>query len=168
MKFRIIIVVTLLGLAITSQAGAAPQFLPHAHHLTLKQKVAYFERSIHKERTTITWLVNHNRSTHLRWWRAALHWHTNLLAHYSAKLAPPPPTMNYWIVRQMNVAATIARSSGGDPWPNCPDPYDGSGASWYDTVSCENGGNWYDSPGYYRCGLQFDPGWEIKYGRLCP
>jgi hypothetical protein len=61
----------------------------------------------------------------------------------------------------------IARESGGDPWPMCPDPFDGGG-SWNDTVACENSGNWYDSAGYYRCGLQFDPIWERRFGRLCP
>lgn len=44
----------------------------------------------------------------------------------------------------------------------------GPGHSWYDTVGCENGGSWLDSPGFYRCGLQFDPMWERVYGRLCP
>ena len=74
---------------------------------------------------------------------------------------------DYWIAKQIWVANQIGASSIRDPWPNCPDPYDGGG-SWQDTVNCENGGSWYDSPGYYRCGLQFDPMWERKYGRLCP
>jgi hypothetical protein len=73
-----------------------------------------------------------------------------------------------WRSRQIAAAEVIARESGGDPWPNCADPYDGSGASWDDTVQCENTGNWLDSPGYYRCGLQFDPMWERRFGRLCP
>lgn len=73
-----------------------------------------------------------------------------------------------WVARQIAAADTIARESAGDPWPNCRDPYDGSGANWSDTVNCENGGNWMDSPGYYRCGLQFDPMWERRFGRLCP
>lgn len=73
-----------------------------------------------------------------------------------------------WRSRQIAAAETIARESAVDPWPNCPDPYDGSGASWDDTVRCENNGNWLDSPGYYRCGLQFDPMWEARFGRLCP
>jgi hypothetical protein len=83
-----------------------------------------------------------------------------------------------WATVQIRYATLIAEASGGDPWPNCPDPYDGSGAAWWNpnypadkgtTLGCENGGSWYDSPGYYRCGLQFDPGWEYKYGRkFCP
>lgn len=77
-------------------------------------------------------------------------------------------TLNYWIAKQIRVAEIIGHSSSSDPWPNCPDPIWNGAASWQDTVNCENGGNWYDSPGYYRCGLQFDPAWERIYGRLCP
>jgi hypothetical protein len=76
-------------------------------------------------------------------------------------------SVGYWEQRQIAAAESIGRSSSKDPWPNCPDPFDGGG-SWYDTVACENGGSWLDSPGYYRCGLQFDPAWERVYGRLCP
>lgn len=78
----------------------------------------------------------------------------------------PAGGLSYWIGRQIWAANQIG-GHGTDPWPNCPDPFDGGG-SWQDTVNCENGGNWYDSPGFYRCGLQFDPMWERKYGRLCP
>jgi hypothetical protein len=74
-----------------------------------------------------------------------------------------------WAAVQMMYGNRLAADSAGDPWPNCPDPHDGSGASWYATVACENNGSWLDSPGYYRCGLQFDPMWERFYGRrFCP
>jgi hypothetical protein len=81
--------------------------------------------------------------------------------------------VSYWTAIQIRFATKLAYASGADPWPNCPDPgprdNQGPGHSWYDTVNCENGGNWLDSPGYYRCGLQFDPGWETHYGvRFCP
>lgn len=79
----------------------------------------------------------------------------------------PLPSVDTWIARQIAAASVLGSESGGDPWPNCPDPYDGGG-SWQDTVNCENGGSWYDSPGYYRCGLQFDPAWERRFGQLCP
>jgi hypothetical protein len=82
------------------------------------------------------------------------------------RLALRPPVTD-WVARQIAAATVIGRESGGDPWPNCPDPFDGGG-SWWDTVQCENGGSWLDSPGYFRCGLQFDPGWERRFGRLCP
>lgn len=29
---------------------------------------------------------------------------------------------------------------------------------WQNTVNCENRGHWYDSPGYFYYGVQFDPG----------
>jgi hypothetical protein len=72
-----------------------------------------------------------------------------------------------WRARQIAAAEAIGRESAGDPWPNCPDPFDGGG-SWDDTVRCENGGSWLDTPGYFRCGLQFLPAWEQRFGRLCP
>ena len=92
--------------------------------------------------------------------------------HVAAVSAPaalsPAAGAAYWEQKQIAAAETLGRESAGDPWPNCPDPYDGSGSSWQDTVDCENGGDWLDSPGYYRCGLQFDPMWETRFGRLCP
>lgn len=85
--------------------------------------------------------------------------------------AAPPVATDDWRARQIAAAEKIgaaADAAGTDPWPNCPDPYDHTGASWDDTVQCENSGNWLDSPGYFRCGLQFEPRWETVYGRLCP
>jgi hypothetical protein len=78
----------------------------------------------------------------------------------------------WYITAQIRAANHLAATSLGDPWPNCPDPgprdNQGPGHSWTDTVACENGGSWLDSPGFYRCGLQFHPMWERVYGRLCP
>jgi hypothetical protein len=91
----------------------------------------------------------------------ALRWLRHVLA-----VTEPSPTVS-WEARQIAAAEMIARESGGDPWPNCPDPYDGGG-TWQVTVNCENGGSWYDTPGAYRCGLQFDPMWERRFGPLCP
>lgn len=73
-----------------------------------------------------------------------------------------------WYVTTQIRVATIIGPMHVDAWPNCPDPFDSRSYTWTDTVRCENGGSWLDSPGYYRCGLQFDPGWERRYGRLCP
>jgi hypothetical protein len=162
-----VIVVSLGALTLTSEAQAHPKFLWHHKKMSAEQRVAYFQRSINRDRFAIR-MLTHRRSlegrSDLPWYRAALRWHTDLYERYKSKLVPK---IDYWVAKQMRVAALIAQGSGGDPWPNCPDPYDGGG-SWQNTVNCENGGNWYDSPGYYRCGLQFDPGWERKYGRLCP
>ena len=94
-------------------------------------------------------------------------WIKRHLAAHKARRGVCAPATPWYISKQIWAANILGRESSGDPWPNCPDPYDGGG-SWYDTVACENTGNWLDSPGYYRCGLQFDPGWERRFGRLCP
>lgn len=73
-----------------------------------------------------------------------------------------------WRAKQIAAAETIAREAASDPWPNCSDPVWDGASSWDVTVACENSGDWLDSPGYYRCGLQFDPMWETRFGRLCP
>lgn len=75
--------------------------------------------------------------------------------------------LKYWIAKQIRAARWIGSHASRDPWPNCPDPFDGGG-TWYATVACENYGIWYDTPGFYRCGLQFHPMWERKFGQLCP
>lgn len=121
------------------------------------------------------WLLKygHHRETARRELRRARIWVrivTRELAETRAALQPD------WAALQIAAATVIGRESGGDPWPNCPDPFDGGG-SWFDTVKCENKKMfqlygfpraWLDSPGYFRCGLQFDPGWERRFGRLCP
>jgi hypothetical protein len=110
--------------------------------------------------TTIWGWKKWNRGKVMRVWH-----HRHLNAHWASKQCR---TISYWIRRQIWAGNVLGRESRRDPWPNCRDPWDGSGASWYQTVQCENGGNWYDSPGYYRCGLQFDPAWESRFGQLCP
>jgi len=103
---------------------------------------------------------------HVRWHRLCVRWLTEELLETRRALRPP---VTDWAAIQMHYGRRLAVASNGDPWPNCPDPHDGSGASWQATVNCENNGSWLDSPGYYRCGLQFDPMWERHYGRkFCP
>ena len=115
---------------------------------------------------------------HRRWaCRAATGW---LLKEWRQTAPPVVEGIDSWARKQIAVAEKIGRggdAGGTDPWPNCPDPYDHAGHSWFDTVKCENTRYWQlfrdqrvwlDPPGYYRCGLQFDPMWERKYGRLCP
>lgn len=83
----------------------------------------------------------------------------------------------WYVTKQIWAGNILGRESAGDPWPNCPDPWDGSGSTWMDTVACENRRYFelygyprafLDSPGFYRCGLQFHPDWERRFGRLCP
>ena len=63
------------------------------------------------------------------------------------------------IYRMIQAAEQVAREGVGDPWPNCLDPYDGSGASWQRTKNCESPGYaWSADPPGYDCGpLQLDP-----------
>jgi hypothetical protein len=126
-----------------------------------------------KRRSSQLWNLRHaryvakyGRGANKVWHRKAAVWIARELAETERALNPP--TVN-WAAIQMRYGRLLALGSVGDPWPNCPDPHDGSGATWQDTVNCENNGNWLDSPGYYRCGLQFDPMWERHYGRrFCP
>jgi hypothetical protein len=117
----------------------------------LENREASQERNLDHAR----YVANNGARANQRWHRQAVRWLTQELLETRRALRPP--------------GNLLARASSGDPWPSCPDPHDGSGASWYDTVRCENNGSWLDSPGYYRCGLQFDPMWERYYGRrFCP
>lgn len=120
------------------------------------------------------YVCNNGANAHKLWACKAVKWLSRERNETRAALAPKVETgsVTYWMNKQIAAANHLAANSGADPWPNCPDPgprdNQGAGHSWFDTVNCENGGNWLDSPGYYRCGLQFDPGWESVYGRLCP
>lgn len=102
---------------------------------------------------------------HKRWSCKAVVWLARELEETREALRPPTPD---WIELQIWLAEKIGPLHD-DAWPNCNDPFDSRQFTWQDTVNCENQGSWYDSPGYYRCGLQFDPGWERKYHiRVCP
>jgi hypothetical protein len=115
------------------------------------------------------YVCRHGARANQRWHCAAKTWIQREWNETMNLLRPTATPYSSWVAIQIHYATLIAQASAGDPWPNCSDPYDGSGASWSDTVGCENNGNWYDSPGYYRCGLQFDPMWERHYGRkFCP
>jgi hypothetical protein len=94
--------------------------------------------------------------------------HVRHVQAFASRRSLTPPAGGGWRARQIAAAETIGREAAADPWPNCPDPIWNGAPSWDVTVQCENSGNWLDSPGYYRCGLQFDPMWEIRFGRLCP
>lgn len=167
---KLTLIVVSLALTFTSNAQAHPKFLWHHAKMSTEQKVHYFQRSIERDKWAVSFLVHRRSLTakrDLHWYKAALRWYRQLYDHYSAKLTPVASVApTNWVAKQIWVANKIG-GHGTDPWPNCPDPFDGGG-SWSATVHCENGDNWYDSPGYYRCGLQFDPMWERKYGALCP
>ena len=104
----------------------------------------------------------------------------------SKVLRPTTPavvkTQAWWVRRQIEVATilgTDGQRQGTDPWPNCADPFDSPRYTWRHTLACENRATverlgvwdpraWLDPPGYFRCGLQFEPRWERRYGKLCP
>lgn len=118
----------------TAGASSAGRFLPHHEHLTLQQKVSYFERSVRKDQTAIAFLTSRHaprtleRVGELGWSRAALRWHTGLLARYRSKLAPV--------------------YNDGPAWA-CIHRYEGS---------------WTDPASPYYGGLQEDLGFQQTYG----
>lgn len=99
-----------------------------------------------------------------------------VVIHQTAQ-AKKPELIPWYITKQIRVATIIGHAARHDPWPNCADPIWNGAANWSITVACENRyyhevygypREWTDSPGKYRCGLQFDPMWERIYGQLCP
>lgn len=78
----------------TAGPALGGRFLPHAKHLTLQQKVSYFQRSIRKDSAVIAFLESRRaprtleRRSELGWYRAALAWHRSLLRLYKSKLRP--------------------------------------------------------------------------------
>jgi hypothetical protein len=146
---------------------------PATAHLPYKpacKSLDCIERSQQRNLAHAEYVARHGAHAHRRWARKAVVWLTRELGQTWAWLHPPRATSTFgvgsWVERQIYAATVIARESSGDPWPSCADPWDGG--SFETLVACENGGSWYDSPGPYRCGLQFDPIWERRFGRLCP
>lgn len=149
---RKLIALSIVALAVgsgvaTSSAQAAMQFLPHKKHLTLEEKVTYFEKSTRHEVKAVTWLSKVRQNMRLkralfsedgsiarvdqalRWHRAVYHWHKKLLQQYSAKL----------------IAAQIPHLS-----------------AWLCIHSHE--GSWTDGGSPYYGGLQMDIGFQSHYG----
>lgn len=84
----------------------------------------------------------------------------------SAFARNPKSTINGTIAAAISIHQSQCGGIRGycDPWPNCPDPYDGRG-SWQDTKNCESPGmSWFvDPPGYYCGPLQMDPYlWRVQ------
>lgn len=106
-----------------------------------------------------------------RWHRSAVRWLARELNE--TRDAMERAKASRWIANMIAAAEYVANHSSGDPWPNCPDPGDGGGYSWYDTKNCESGGySWYvDPPGYYCGPFQMDPyTWRVpiaRYGVPC-
>lgn len=141
---------------------------PAQAHLVTRPKSDSLSARAKSQETNLAharYVCHRGKAKHKKWsCHAARGW---LKREYQETLTLLQPPQVDWVARQIAAANWIGAHSARDPWPECPDPFDGGG-SWQDTVNCENTGNWYDSPGPYRCGLQFDPMWERKFGKLCP
>lgn len=110
----------------------------------------------------VKYVARHGKGEVRKWHRK---WVPILERELDESLAKKQPN---WAALQIWLAEKIGPLHD-DAWPNCPDPFDSPRYTWVNTVNCENEGNWLDSPGFYRCGLQFDPAWEVKYRiRVCP
>jgi len=153
---KLALTVSLLAI-LAGVAGQTAQahFLWHHKHMTLDQKIVYFKRSVHHDKTALIWLTMANKEAksrrviyavrfglykETRWHRAALKWHNAQLTRYERRwqqLHPPPP--------RPSVYATYS-SSG---WL-CIHNYEGA---WN-----ANTGN-----GYYG-GLQMDYSFMATYG----
>lgn len=142
--------------ALVAGSGAATTadsaiYLHHPKHLTLAQKVSYFNRSIEHDQQAINWLrkARHNAAKQDRWnfvqraynlskkFHHALRWHKSLLGHHKAKwnaLHPRPifsglpPHYSAWL---------------------CIHRYEGS---------------WSDDGSPYYGGLQMDIEFQANYG----
>lgn len=154
---RTFLIAAAASLLLFPQQAASKLLYHHAPHASRAVTHSTQIRNLEHSRYVCAHGAHANRIWHCK----AVRW----LTREAAETAPPVVTD--WVAKQIAAANWIGANSKADPWPNCPDPFDGRG-SWQDTANCENGGNWMDSPGYFRCGLQFDPGWEIRFGRLCP
>jgi hypothetical protein len=164
---------TLIFLFFIGAAERAAHYENNAHaHLVRypdhpqKSVLENREASQQKNLKHARYVARHGANRNQRWHRQAVRWISEELLETRRTLRPK---VTDWAAIQMHYGRRIALASAGDPWPNCADPFDGSGASWQRLVNCENGGSWLDSPGYYRCGIQADPMWERYYGRrFCP
>lgn len=159
----IVVAVAIFVLAETSSA--------HLVKLPDQPKRSVLENRLAQQEENVAhcrYVARHGAGRNRDWHQSCFVWVSAEARETRSILFPPTP---WYIAAQIRAANHLAANSALDPWPNCPDPgprdNQGPGHSWHDTVSCENGGQWTDSPGFYRCGLQFDPMWENVYGRLC-
>lgn len=150
---------------------------PATAHLPYKPKcksLDCIERSQQRNLAHAAYVAHHGAHAHRRWARKAVVWLARELRQSYAWLHPAPRRV-YTTSGPTNViaAAEYVARQGGDPWPSCRDPYDGSGGSWQDTKDCESRGySWYEDPPGYYCGpLQLDPNvWASvirRYGIPC-
>lgn len=171
MKFLPLIVCAIVAALIVTSAAQG--------HLVAKPKNDTLKARLHSQTVNLghaRYVCNRGANQHKRWSCHAVKWLTTERNETLRKIAYADA--GYWGSIQIYYATRLATEFPGNHWPNCPDPFDGTGASWVDTVRCENRGMfekyglptaWLDSAGFFRCGLQFHPMWERHYGRkFCP
>jgi len=133
---RIIAVLTAV-LALAFPAAGSAHFLPHKKHLTLTEKVAYFQRSVSHDRAQVVRDQHRLRLLRLaryeqivgarplyqlisgraHWHRVAFRWHRALLARYTRKLEAQAPQPGWWLeqaacIRSHEGAWTSATGNG--------------------------------------------------------
>lgn len=152
----------LLGAIVVAIAWAAGSYAKPTHEQRSTDFIAAHTNRVLEKKCLRPFTGHASRAT----------WIKRHLASHRRARGTCAPAVPWYVSKQIwagNILGSEAKKAGAlSPWPNCPDPWDGGGASWQDTVNCENSGNWLDSPGPYRCGLQFAPSWESRFGRLCP
>lgn len=154
---KLLLALSIVALAVWSGAATytanASTFLYHKKHLTLEQKISYFQRSAEHEKKLAWWFGRVHRNLHknlrvlasryqfavkvndeLKFHRAVFRWHRGLLRHYQAKLearqrrSALPPHYREWL---------------------CIHGYEGS---------------WTDDGSPYYGGLQMDISFQASYG----
>jgi hypothetical protein len=123
--------------------GSSFSFLPHRAHLSPVERLAYLQRSTRHERQVLAWLrspaapATLERPRLIRWHRAALRWHSQLLADAQAKLVP---------VRWLDAVALVGRYFGADvaAWErSCSQPTsEGGWGRWVPNSQGSGAGGW--------------------------
>ncbi len=176
----LLVLIAIAALALMLQIATADAHLIPYKASPSRSALENRERAQHLNLHHAAYVCREGRGQHRRWgcW-AASHkirangqgWLRREWRETANRLRPPTNTV---VARMIAAAEQIKRESpGSDPWPNCPDPYDGGGFSWQDTKDCESPGySWSEDPPGYFCGpLQVDPQWWQhvirRYGVPC-
>src|SRR5262245_28749527 len=115
MKVRLTITATLVALVWAAPASADLISKPKCDtlHCILESQ----SRNL----AHVKYVCNNGAKKAKRWSCHAVRWLSREIGETRRALTPD------WASIQIRYATLIAEASAGDPWPNCPDPYDGSG-----------------------------------------
>ena len=131
-KLSIVAGVVFLCTSVTQIAQASTRFLPHKKHMTLQEKVAYFDRSIARDQKAIAWILNYREQNKrklnkedstlptyenvLQFHKKALPWHIELRRSYQQKLyrtLSPIAAISYVFGVYASQAISVARCESG-------------------------------------------------------